>query len=131
MEIRLSQFVQQTASMDPPNMGGTPCATSLEGCQHSHHLQKRRPDRMWYLPRYISSCCRGKDLCSGPNEQTLKTHHPRGGACDAVRLSFKPKHSRHDLLPKTTPGKVHRAGSTSVYCLSRLHTGIQHHCGSC
>ena len=33
-------------------------------------------------------------------------------------------HSRHDLLPTTTPGKVHRAGSTSVYCLCRLHEGI-------
>ena len=35
-------------------------------------------------------------------------------------------HSRHDLLPTTTPGKVHRAGSTSVYCLCRLHEGIRH-----
>ena len=39
-----------------------------------------------------------------------------------MRLLFKPKHSRHDLLLTTTPGKVHRAGSTSVYCLCQLHT---------
>ena len=45
-------------------------------------------------------------------EQTLKPHYPRGGARDTVWLSFKPKHSRRDLLPTTTPGKVHRAGST-------------------
>ena len=36
-----SQFVQQTTPMDHQNMGGRPCTTSLEGCQHSHHLQKR------------------------------------------------------------------------------------------
>ena len=24
-----------------------PSTTSLKGCQHSHHLQKRRPNRMW------------------------------------------------------------------------------------
>ena len=30
------------------------------------------------------------------------------------------KYSRHDLLPTTTPGKMHRAGSTSVYCVCRL-----------
>ena len=41
-----------------------------------------------------------------------------------MRLSFKPKHGRHELLPTTTPGKIHRAGSTSVYCLCRLHEGI-------
>ena len=26
----------------------------------------------------------------------------------------------------TTPGKMHRAGSTSVYCVCRLHEGIRH-----
>ena len=36
MEIR----VQQTVPMDHQNMGGRPCTTSLEGCRHSHHLQK-------------------------------------------------------------------------------------------
>ena len=41
-------------------------------------------------------------------------------------LSFKQKHSRHDLLPTTTPEKMHRAGSTSVYCVCRLHEGIRH-----
>ena len=35
------------APMDYQRMGGRPCTTSLEGCQHSHHLQKRRPNRMW------------------------------------------------------------------------------------
>ena len=35
-------------------------------------------------------------------------------------------HIGHDLQPATTPGKVHRAGSTSVYCIYRLHEGIQH-----
>ena len=30
---------------------------------------------------------------------------PEGGAREAVRLSFRPKHSRHDLLPMTTPGR--------------------------
>ena len=102
------------------------CTTSLEGYQHSHHLQKRRPNRIWKLPRYSTSFCSRKALFSEPTDQTLKPHHPRGDARDAVRLSFKPKHSRHDLLPMTTPGKVHRAGSTSVYCLCRLHEGIQH-----
>ena len=63
-----------------------------------------------------------------PAEQTLKPHYPKGGARDTVRLLFNPKHSRHDLLPTTTPGKGHRAGSTSVYCLCRLHKGIQHRC---
>ena len=33
---------KQSARMDHQNMGGKPCTTSLEGCQHSHHLQKRR-----------------------------------------------------------------------------------------
>ena len=59
-------------------------------------------------------------------EHTLKLHYHRGGARDSARLSFKPKHSRHDLLATTTPGKVHRAGSTSVYCLCRLHECIRH-----
>ena len=49
----------------------------------------------------------------------------RGGARDTVRLSFKQKHSRHDLLPTTTPGKMHRAGSTSVYCVCR---GLDYGC---
>ena len=65
-----------------------------------------------------------QDLCSDPTEQTLKPHYPSGGARDVVLLSYKPKHSRHDLMPTTTPGKMHRAGSTSVYCLCRLHEGI-------
>ena len=64
--------------------------------------------------RGISPFWSRKDLCSDPTELTLKPHYPRGGVGDAVRLSFKPKHSRHDLLPTTTPGKVHRAGSTSL-----------------
>ena len=55
----------------------TDCTTSIEGCQHSHHLQKRRPNIMWKLPRYISSFCGRQDLCSDPTEQTLKPHHPR------------------------------------------------------
>ena len=67
-----------------------------------------------------------QDLCSDPTEQTLKPHYPRGGARDTVRLSFKQKHSRHDFRPTTTPGKMHRAGSTYVYCVSRLHEGIRH-----
>ena len=79
---------------------------------------------MWQLPRYISSFCSRQYLCSDPTEQTFK-HYPRGGARDTVRLSFKQNHSRHDLLPTTTPGKMHRAGSTSVYCV-RLHEGIRH-----
>ena len=29
------------------SMGGRSCTTRLEGCLHSHHLQKRRPNRMW------------------------------------------------------------------------------------
>ena len=71
-----------------------------------------------------------------PTEQTLKPHHPRGGARDAVRISFKPEHSGHDLMSATTPGKLHRAGSTSVYCLCPLLEGIRHRlggldCGSC
>ena len=41
-----------------------------------------------------------------------------------MRLSFNQKHSRHDLLLTTTPGKMHRVGSTSVYCVCRLHEGI-------
>ena len=49
-------------------------------------------------------------------------HHPR----DVVWLSFKPKHSKHDLLPTTTPGKAYRARSTSVYCLCQLYEGIRH-----
>ena len=45
-------------------------------------------------------------LCSDPTEQTLKPHYPRiSGARDTVWPSFKQKHSRHDLLPMTTPGK--------------------------
>ena len=83
---------------------------------------------MWYLPRYISSFCSRQDLCSNPTEQTLKPHYPRAGARDTVWLSFKQKYSRHDLLPTITPGKMHRAGSTSVYCLCRLHEGIRHRC---
>ena len=35
-----------------------------------------------------------------------------------MRLSLKPQRSRHDLLLTTTPGKVHRSGSTSVYTMS-------------
>ena len=113
MEIQGSQFVQQTAPMDLRNMGGRLCTTSLEGCQHSHHLQKKRPKRMWKLPRYISFFCRRQDLCSDPTEQNLKPHHPRGGERDTVRFSFK-------LQEK------HRAGSTCVYCLCRLREGIRH-----
>ena len=71
--------------------------------------------------RYISSFCIQQDLCSDPTEQILKPHYPRGGARDTVRLSFKQKHSRHDRLPMTTPGKMHR-----VYCLCRLYEGIRH-----
>ena len=73
-----------------------------------------------HLPSHL------QDLCSDPTEQTLKPHYPRGGARHTVRLWFKPKHNRHDLMPTITPGKVHRAGSTSVYCLCRLHERIQH-----
>ena len=42
-----------------------------------------------------------------------------------MRLSFKQKHSRHDLLPTTTPGKMHRVAIDSVYCVCRLHEGIR------
>ena len=56
----------------------------------------------------------------------LSSHITPEGARDTVRLSFKQKHSGHDLLPTTTPGKMHRAGSTSVYCVCRLHEGIRH-----
>ena len=44
-------------------------------------------------------------LCSDPTEQTVKPHHPRGGARDAVWLSFEPEHRGHDILPTTTSGK--------------------------
>ena len=44
-------------------------------------------------------------LCSDHTEQTLRSNYPRGGARDTMRLSLKQKHSRHDLLPTTTPGK--------------------------
>ena len=40
MEMRGSQFVQQTAPMDHQHMGERPCTTSLESCQHSQHLPK-------------------------------------------------------------------------------------------
>ena len=40
--------------------------------------------------------------------------------------TFKPEHSVHCLLSVTTPGKVHRARSSPVYCLCRLHQGIRH-----
>ena len=43
-----------------------------------------------------------------------------------TQSGFRSNHSRHDHLPTTTPGKVHRAGSTSVYCLCRLHEGIRY-----
>ena len=62
-----------------------------------------------------------------PTEQTLKPHHPRCVAGDAVRFSFKPQNNGCDLMPATTPGKEHRAESTPVYCLCRLHEGIRHH----
>ena len=88
MEIRGSQFVQQTAAMDHQNMGGRSCTTSLEGCQHSHHPQKG--DR--------TECGNYRGI----------------------------SHSRHDLLSTTTTGKVHRAGSTFVYCLCRFHEGNRH-----
>ena len=35
------QFDQQTTPMDQQNMGGRPYTTSLKGCQHSQHLQKK------------------------------------------------------------------------------------------
>ena len=53
--IRGSKFVQQTAQMDHQNMGKRPCTTIQERCQHRDHPQKRRSNRMWYLPRYIYS----------------------------------------------------------------------------
>ena len=82
-----SQFDQRTAPMDHQHMGGRQCTTSLEGCKHSHHLQKGS---------YLTD--------------SQATYYPRGDARDAVRLSFKPKHSRHDFLSTTTSGKVPRAG---------------------
>ena len=36
---------QQTAPMYHQSMGGRPCTTSLEGCQHSHHLQKKENEQ--------------------------------------------------------------------------------------
>ena len=75
--------------------------------QHSHHLQKR--------DRTECGNYRGISLLS------------TAGKIIARILLNKPKHNRHDLLPTTTPGKVHRAGSTSVYCLCRLHEGIRHY----
>ena len=40
----VANLSKHTASMDHQNMGGWPCTTNLEGCQHSLHLQKRRPN---------------------------------------------------------------------------------------
>ena len=45
MDTRGSQFVHQTTPMDHQNRGGRPCTTSLEGCQHSHHLQKNETEQ--------------------------------------------------------------------------------------
>ena len=72
------------------------------------------------------SMCSLLDFLYFPVHWVLKPQYLRAGARDTVRLSFKPNHSRHDFLPTTTQEKVHRAGSTSVYCLCHLHEGIQH-----
>ena len=56
----------------------------------------------------------------------LKPHHLSRGARHTVWLSFEPEHSEPDLLAATTPGKVNRVRSTSVYGLRRLHEGICH-----
>ena len=64
--------------------------------------KKRRPNRIWYLPRYISSFRSQQDLCSDPTEQILNPHRP-------------------EVVSETQCGKVNRARSTSVHCLRRLH----------
>ena len=43
-------------------------------------------------------------------------------------LSFELEPSGHDLLPVKTPGKLHRASTTYVYCLCRPPEGIRHRC---
>ena len=45
MKIPGSQFVQQTAPMNHQNMRGMPYTTSLEGCLHSHQLQKKETEQ--------------------------------------------------------------------------------------
>ena len=69
---RENQSVPQTVQMDHQNMGGMSCTETVEGCQHSDHVQKGKPIRMGYTPRNISSFLRRQDLCSDHTEQTLR-----------------------------------------------------------
>ena len=75
---------------------------------------------MCELPMFISYF-----RSSDPTEQTLKPHHPRGGARDEVRLSFESEHSRDDFSVWYNSKKS--AWNLCILSLSSLlHEGIRH-----
>ena len=80
MELQGRHSDPHIAPTDHQNIGGRPCSPSVEGCQKSDNLQKRRPIRICLLPMYICSLRSRKVICYDPAEQTLKPHHPKGGA---------------------------------------------------
>ena len=79
-------------------MGGMPCTKRLEGCQHSHHLSAGKIFARILLNRLSS--------------------HITPEVVPETQCGFRSN--------RCTSGKVHRAGSTSVYCLCRLNEGIWH-----
>ena len=100
MEIWESQFVQQIAPMDQKNIGGMPCTTSVD----------------------VSLLSAAGKICVRILLNRLSSHITIG-VVPETQCSFRSNRNIVDMHA-TTPGKVHRARSTSVYCLCQLHKGI-------
>ena len=85
------------------NTGEPICATNCpDGYQYMGRPCTTENVVITYVYLFFSQPARS---FSDPTEQTIQSHFPRGGARDAVCLSFKPEHSGHDLLPTKTPEK--------------------------
>ena len=82
-------------------MGGRPCTTSLEGCQHSHHLQKKETE---------CGNFRGISLLSAA-----------GKIFAQILLNRLSSHITPDVVPETQCGfRSNRSTVDMIFCLLQL-----------
>ena len=88
--------------MDHQIIGGRPCTTSLEGCQHSHHLQKR--------DRTECGNCQGISLLSAA-----------GKIFAWILLNRLSSHITPDVVPETQCGfRSNRSTVDMIFCLRQF-----------
>ena len=90
------------APMDHQSMGGRPCTTSLEGCQHSHHLQKG-------------------DRTECGNYRGISLLSAAGKIFARILLNRLSSHITPEVVPETQCGfRSNRSTVDMIFCLRQL-----------